>query len=277
MNYKPDEATLISYHYGELEGEELKKVEEYLLRHPDERKRLAEWKDSRSIMSGLRDKEVIAPPIFFGDNQRSIWRETYVRMSIGIAASLLVVMVAARLMGLSATYKTGELRIAFGSQPVVEAPTLNEDKVASMIQASLEENNNALQAGWDEDREKLESSIRDNINSSSKRIDMLVRQASAGQQAQVKDFVSQLQADNLKLMKDYLQLSSKGQKEYVETLLVDFSKYLQEQRKQDLQYVQSSMTNLKENSDQFKKETEQILTTLITAANTTRTDSQKSY
>lgn len=276
MNYKPDEATLVSYHYGELEGEDRIKVEQYLKDNPAEQKRMEEWQHARAILSGLGDKEVIAPPIFFGDNQRSIWREPYIRMSLGIAASFFLLLVAARLLGLSATYKSGELRIGFGT-PQEQMPvnaSLSEEKVASMIQASLQENNHSLQTGWEDDRKKLEDNIRRNIDATSERINALVREASAGQQDQVRQFVSQLQTDNLKLMKDYLQLSAQGQKEYVETLLVDFSRYLQEQRNQDLQFVQSSMTNMQQNTDQFKKETEQILTSLITS---TRTDNQRSY
>ena len=276
MNYKPDEATLVAYHYGELEGEELQKVEEYLRENPAERKRLQEWKDAREIMATLGDKEVIAPPIILGDNHRSFWQEGYVRMSLGIAASFLVLLVAARLMGLSATYKSGEVRLGFGqpAEPVPVAATLSEEKVAAMIQASLQQNNQSLQSGWSEDRKRLEDNIKNNIASGSEHINQLVQKASAGQQEQVKEFVAQLQTDNLKLMKDYLQLSTEGQKQYVETLLVDFSKYLQEQRKQDVQFFQSSMSNMQQNTDQFKKETEQILTTLIT---NTKPETQRSY
>ena len=143
-----------------------------------------------------------------------------------------------------------------------------------MIQASLQQNNQSLQSGWSEDRKRLEDNIKSNIASGSEHINQLVQKASIGQQEQVKEFVAQLQTDNLKLMKDYLQLSTEGQKQYVETLLVDFSKYLQEQRKQDVQFFQSSMSNMQQNTDQFKKETEQILTTLIT---NTKPETQRSY
>ena len=43
MNYKPDEATLIAYLYGELDSEGCKQVEEYLLENPEERKRMEVW------------------------------------------------------------------------------------------------------------------------------------------------------------------------------------------------------------------------------------------
>ena len=151
MNYKPDESTLIAFHYGELEGEERARVEAWLEKHPEERQRLAEWHDTRTVFASLDDKEVIAPPIVVGDNHRSFWREGYVRWSLGLAASLVLVVEAARLLGINATYKAGELRLGFGTPAPVQAP-LSEDQVAAMIQQSLSKNNETLQASWSEDR-----------------------------------------------------------------------------------------------------------------------------
>lgn len=266
MSYKPDEATLVAYHYGELDGEELKKVEHFLQQNPVERKRMEEWQQARAVMGGLKDKEVIAPPLVFGDRQRSIWNERYMRMTMSIAASFLVILVTARLLNLSASVSEGEFRIGFGEPAPKEIPVsvLDEQKVKQMIRASLFENNESQKDSWMDERKQLEEAIQKNLNASSGKIDRMVKTASAGQEAEVKQFVSQLQTDNLKLMRDYLQLSTTSQKEYVENLLVDFSKYLQEQRKQDLQYFQASMSNMKDNTDQFKKDTEQILTSLIT-------------
>ena len=91
----------------------------------------------------------------------------------------------------------------------------------------------------------------------------LTKTASQASQEQVRSFVSNLQEQNLKLMKDYFQLSTTDQKKYMESLLVNFSSYLQEQRKQDLQYVQNQVISIEKNNNQFKQETEQILTSLI--------------
>ena len=271
MNYKPDEAALVAYLYGELEDEEQKKMEAYLLDNPSEKKRLEDWKETRSWMSKLEDKEVLAPPIIINDSHtRPLWRERYFRMTVGIAASFLLLLVAARLTGLSATYQQGELRIGFGGREKVQqpAPGLTAEKVGEMIYASLHDNNSLLQASLGQDRKSLEESIQKNLHANSNKIDRLMQSASATQERQVRQFVGQIQTDNLKLMKDYAQLSSAGQKEYIENLLVDFSKYLQEQRKQDLQIIQTRVSSMQENTDQFKKETEQIVSSLITNAGT---------
>ena len=273
MNYKPDEATLIAYLYGELDSESCKQVEEYLLENPEERKRMEVWSFSRTVMGQLQDKEVIAPPIILGEDphHRPFWKEHYFRMPLGIAASLLFILIAAKMLGLSASYSPGELKIGFEIKEKSEQfiPALTEQQVGAMIQTSVAGNNEFLKASWNEDKNSFEHSIQKNLNSNSAKIDRLVKTASAANQEQVRTFVGQLQNDNLKLMKDYMQLSATGQKEYIESLLVDFSKYLQEQRKQDLQLFQARMNKVEENTDQFKQETEQILTSLITNTGTT--------
>jgi hypothetical protein len=268
MNYKPDEATLVAYLYGELEADERLRVEDYLQRNPSEKKRIEEWSSTRSLMSHIQEKEVIAPPIILGQDSRQvpIWKENYFRMSLGLAASLLFILVAAKFMGLSASYSQGELTIGFGKERKVEqAPTLTELQVAQMINASLKDNNEQIKASWQEDRKALDAAIQKNLNSNSNKIDRLIQTASAANQDQVRDFVARMQTDNLKLMKDYMQLSASGQKQYMESLLVDFSNYLDEQRKQDLLFIQARVNKVEQNTDQFKLETEQILSSLITS------------
>jgi hypothetical protein len=271
MSYKPDEATLVAYLYGELDIAEQRLVEDYLLHHPDEKKRMEEWSTTRTILSELPDKEVIAPPIILGEPKSiPIWKERSVRMSLGIAASMVFFLVAARLLGLSASYVPGELKIGFGvvQKVVPSSPALTKQEVDEMIRTSLEGNNSALQASWSEDRKALEQSLQKNLRSNTLKIDQLMQTASLANQDQVKQFVGQLQNDNLKLMKDYMQLSTAGQKEYIENLLVDFSSYLAEQRKQDLQLLQARVNKVEQNTDQFKQETEEILTSLITNTST---------
>jgi hypothetical protein len=268
MNYKPDEATLVAYFYGELEGDEMVKVENYLQRNPSEKKRLEEWASTRSVMAHLQEKEVIAPPIILGEDSKQVpfWKESYFRMSVGLAASFLFILVAAKFLGLSASYSQGELKIGFGKEQKIEpTPALTERQVAQMIKSSLKDNNEEIKASWEEDRKALNAAIQKNLNSNSSKIDRLMATASAANQDQVKDFVARMQTDNLKLMKDYMQLSASGQKQYMESLLVDFSNYLDEQRKQDLLFIQARVNKVEQNTDQFKLETEQILSSLITS------------
>ena len=98
-------------------------------------------------------------------------------------------------------------------------------------------------------------------------MDRLVQIAATASEAQVRQFATDLQDRNLAAMKDYMKLSSNEQKVYIENLLIDFSKYLQEQRNQDLTMFQARMTDIEKNTGQFQQETEQILASIISSAN----------
>jgi hypothetical protein len=270
MSYKPTEQDLMAYLYGELEGSEKEKVEKYLLQHPEARMELEQFKNVRSAMSQLKDKEVIAPPIFVGDNKHvSLWQIPYLKTIVSIAASLLLVMMVGRFSDLRVQYSGGELRISFGNpstkQEVISSTaSLSAEEVQSMINSSLQQNNTAMQSSWKETQKELDASITKNLALNSSKIDKLVKDASVASQDQIRQFVSGMQTENLQLVKNYFKLSSDEQKQYIESLLVDFSKYLQQQRNDDLQLVQTRLNSLEQNTDVFKQETEQILSSIIT-------------
>jgi hypothetical protein len=268
MNYKPDEGMLIAYLYGELTATEAEKVQLYLQQHPEELKKLQGLGELRTLISNIQDQEVIAPPIFMDDaNVKPLWQSNYFKTVMSIAASLLFLMVAGKFLGTEISYSNGELAINFGGkkEPVKEIvqPSLTEEKVKEMIQNSLASNNEVITANWTEDQKRLSQSIRQNLDQNSKKIDALMKGAADASQAQVRGFVASLQNENLKLMKDYFQLSTADQKKYTEGLLVDFSEYLKEQRRQDLMILQTRVNSIEKNTDQFKQETEQILASII--------------
>lgn len=275
MNYKPDEATLISYLYGELDATQTEKVAQYFEQHPEELKQFQQMAGTLDVMRTVEDKEVIAPPIFVGQdsNVRPFWQSAYFKTSMSIAASFLLIIVAGKLSGLAINYSSGELRISFGGeQPIKQeivqpaSQLLTENQVQEMIDASLTKNNEVVEANWTETQKKLDTSIKNSMAQNSRKIDDLMKATSEASQDQVRSFVANMHEDNLRLMKDYLQLSSKEQKQYVEGLLVDFSSYLKEQRNQDLQLFQTRMSSIEKNTVQFKQETEQILASIISGS-----------
>jgi small-conductance mechanosensitive channel len=268
MNYKPDEGMLMAYLYGELTATEAEKVQLYLQQHPEELKKLQGLGELRTVISHIQDQEVIAPPLFMDDaNVKPLWQSNYFKTVMSIAASLLFLMVAGKFLGTEISYSNGELAINFSGkkEPIKEIvqPSLTEEKVKEMIQNSLVSNNEVITANWTEDQKRLSQSIRQNLDQNSKKIDALMKGAADASQAQVRGFVASLQNENLKLMKDYFQLSTADQKKYTEGLLVDFSEYLKEQRRQDLMILQTRVNSIEKNTDQFKQETEQILASII--------------
>lgn len=273
MSTKPEESKLISYLYGELEEHEALEVRLYLQRHPEELEQLHQLEEVITTMGRVKDKEVIAPSVVSTEtrvsSQRSFLDSGPVRTVLSIAASFLLIMVAGKLLDTKINYHEGELRISFGDkkQTMVESVnqvSLSPDDVQQMINSSVMRNNETIQASWAEHEKELDKSINGNLVLNSKRIDGMMKATAQASEDQVRTFVAGLQSDNLRLMKDYLKLSSTEQQKYVEGLLVDFSKYLQEQRNQDLALFQTRMSSIEKNTNQFKQETEQILTSIIT-------------
>jgi hypothetical protein len=273
MSYKPDEGTLMTYLYGELENTEREKVERYLFENPQGKIELEKLQQVRHIMGKVRDKEVIAPPIVIdGHVNRFNWNSPYLKTVFAIAASLLLIMVIGNLTNTNISFGDRQLKISFGKvqedqQPLAIPDGLTATEVQHMINSSLSENNESLKVSWNETQEKLDASIRHNLTQNSNKIDNLVKQASLASQDQIKDFLSTAQTENMRLVKDYFQLTSGEQKKYIEDLLVDFAQYLQQQRTDDLKVVQSRLNNIEQNSDMFKQETEQILSSIISNTN----------
>jgi hypothetical protein len=279
MSYKPNENDLMAYLYGELEGSEKEAMDKYLFEHPEARLELERLQQMRSLLSHVKDKEVIAPPIFVGESrQRFIWNAPYLKTIVSIAASLLLIILVGKLSGMRIQYQESELRITFGgdqgandyattaAQPSLAS--LSAEEVQAMINTSLDKNNLAMQSSWKETQQQLDASITKNLAQNSIKIDKLVRDASVASQDQIRQFVSGMQTENLQLVKNYFKLSGDEQKQYIESLLVDFSKYLQQQRNDDLQIVQTRLNSIEKNTDVFKQETEQILSSIITTVGT---------
>ena len=275
MSYKPDERDWMAYLYDELDSDERAKVDQYLLNHAEARKELEAFQQIRALMGTVKDKEVIAPPIVVGDTrQRFLLNAPYLKTIVSIAASLLLMMLVGKLTDAQINLSGREWRISFGKPDFTEKPDSNQlvasmtpEQVQEMINLSLSQNNSLIQANWSETQKKLDASIKSNLALNTGSVNKLVREASTASQDQIRQYVSSIQTENMQLVKDYFQLTSTEQKKYIEDLLVDFAKYLQQQRNDDLQLVQLKLNSLEKDTDLFKQETEQILSSIITTVN----------
>lgn len=278
MSYKPTEIELMAYLYGELEGEEKERVERYLEANPHARQSLDSMNQVRSMLGHLEDQEVIAPPIFVGEPpRRMLWDAPYFKTIVSIAASVIIIMLVGIFSNMQMSVADGEFRLSFGTpkeQPAAVQPqapplaALTAQQVQDMINASMNRNNATFEASLKQNQQDLNASIRKSLAANSGKVDELVRKTSLASQDQVKEYVASLRTENMQMVKDYFRMSSGQQKQYVEELLVDFAKYLQQQRTNDLQLVQTRLNSLEQNTSVFRQETEQILTSIISTVGT---------
>lgn len=263
MSYKPDEGILVAYLYGELEGREKEAVERYLAETPEARLDMEKLRDTRDLMATIKDKEVIAPPLVIDNGRRINFSSPYFRTILAVAASLLAILVAGKLTGAQVTVSGHELRISFGGQATSVQESLSPAEVAELIDARLSQNNATLQDDWQRSQAALNVAIRDNLAENSSRIDQLVKKMSSASEDQISGYVATLQAENMQMIKEYYKLTAEEQKQHLEELLVDFAKYLQQQRSDDLMIMEARMNDLQQNTDLFRLETEQILSSII--------------
>ena len=252
----PDESVLISWLYGELDEAEKAKVEKYFQENPEKLEEMQQLGGVKDVMSNVRDKEVIAPPLFMNDEEKvvPIWRTSSFRIITTIAASFLLIIVVGKVLGTEIRYNSGSLVISFGKSITAEGGL-----TAMQVQQMIDESNS-------KNKEALDLAIKQSLESNTMKVNDLVRQASNASKADIRNFVSSLQRDNLTQVHDYLQLSATDQRKYIDDLVVEFSKYLQEQRNQDLNMFQARFSKLEQNTDDLKTETEQILASIISSS-----------
>lgn len=268
MSYKPDESALMAYLYGELQGDEKRSVEKYLSENPQAMTELQGMMDVRKILSVIEDKEVIAPPIVMEDSrQRFLWNTPYLKTVISIAASIMLLLVAGKILDLRISFEGNSAQISFGApaaktdNPVQQG--LTAQQVQDMINQSVQNNNQVVQASWSESQKKIDASIRQNMAMNSEKFNELVKKASTASEAQISGYVASLKNENQQMVKDYFKLTTSEQQKYIESLLVDFAKYMNQQRTSDLEAIQLRMASMEQNTTALKEETEQILTSII--------------
>lgn len=276
MKTEMNEATLMAYLYGELSAAEKIAVEKYFLENPQEVKEFQDLQWLRIALSKVSDKEVIAPPIINEKPARfnsgrgfgytfGGWGARYIT---GIAAAFLIIMIGAKLLGVQMTYGNNAFTLSFGDRKKeVVTPGLTPDQVQQLIDASLAQNNDLVKTSWSESQNKINETLKQNTLFNTQKVNELSKSVASASQEEIRQFMEGIRNQNVEAMQTYIRLSSSDQKQYIENLLVDFTKYMQEQRNQDLNLVQTRITSLEEDNNLFKQEAGQILTSLISNNN----------
>ena len=80
-------------------------------------------------------------------------------------------------------------------------------------------------------------------------------------------FLSQVRANNIRILQSYLESSSVQQQDYFQAVLKEFSDYMENQREEDLRLIRRSLVDLQENQQVQKAQTDQILANILTTVN----------
>lgn len=255
MSYKPEESVLIAYLYGELSDEESRKVEAYLSENEEARVELDELKDTRSILGKLPDKEVSVPSFVFDESPKvvvsnkagifQLWRKP-----LAIAASISLIIFIGYLSNANFSIGEGGVQLSFGTTEVEQEMFTKED-VQQMIQAAVSENNRLVNQKLDGYQNDLTQMVSNNGSTS------------GINQDQIDDYMENWRQQSIETLAGLLEASELSQRKYTDDLLRELAVYLDIQRQNDLNVIQTRFDNLIDDAELNQMQTNRILTNLL--------------
>lgn len=272
MNYKPGKDTLIAYLYGELSQEEKSKVEGYLSENPTAQREVVEMQKTLKVMGKLPDIDV-TPPTFVFDRDKVIVVEerntTYaaLKVVIGIAASILIVMLVGYFTHFRITYTNQTLSIGYGDVVTPAGPAANAPNIDALIQEAIARNNEEVLGKMEDMSDHFNAELASQSRERASTINALLARTQEVNDNVIAMYVSQMRDENRKVIENLFSLSNAQQQRAMNDVLTDFSQYLENQRQNDLKLIQASFTGLKNNTETNLQETNQILASIITTVN----------
>ncbi|WP_375578472.1 hypothetical protein ABWH96_15780 [Marivirga tractuosa] len=240
-------AKMMDYLYDELNPKERRAFEEELTQNPELKEELDAFQSGKEIMGNWKDEKISAPP-FFNVHKNTEKNNSHngLKWFLSIAASLLILMVAAKFTGLEISNQNGAFRIAFENE-IQPDKQVDKEEIQQMVNLALSNYEEKLDAERKEDKQELESYLTQQSQQNKKLIN---------------NYLTGLQESNVEMMQTYWKESNEQQQVYTEKLLTNFADYIQEQRKEDMDYLFAKMELMESDKDLFKIETGQMINSL---------------
>jgi len=276
MNYKPDESTLAAYLYGELPKDEQAQVAAYLSEHPEARKELDEIKSMQRMMGKLQDKEVTEPSFVFENSSvvvvsKSSYISGFMKLTMGMAASIALLLLVGYFTDLHISFENKGLQLSFGEAKdttPIKTDNVSEENIKAWMQESLALNNESILSKIN----KVESHLANQVDLQKVTHANQIKSLQTSQKVDqniIDQYVSQLKDENKVIIRSLVEVSERNQQQYMNNMIADFSTYLDEQRNYDLDVIQTSFNNLKDNTEISQIETNEILASIISTVNGT--------
>jgi len=278
MSYIPKEEELIDYLYGNLPIEKKAVIKEYLDNNPEKREELEGVSEARNMLGKYEEHEVIPPEFEVPGQKHQIKRSVpFVKTIMAIAASVALLMIVGFLTDFNAEYNNGELAMRFGEKKNVESLDNSKlDRLEKMIANLQVEQSNAqvIEAKLDEYFEEQEKSYQNKWKALTNNMQAGLKKFTNEEKEALATYLDQIRSENIKNMDEYYLTNNTRQQEYIEGVLIDFTKYMDEQRLQDRQFYVDHLVDIKYNSELEQQETEQMLASIINKVNTITNESE---
>lgn len=259
---------LIDYLYGEMTIAQKKEFEAKMEADQNLRMEFEELKALREELSMLDEKQVMEPFGIWNPSHRGWLRRSrslsriILRPLTTIAAALAILMVVGYLTDFSLTANDEGLKIGFNtSASLIAQPSVAMEDIKLLVASEIEKSHAGIseqltsnQANMDVRLTNLEKAADDPVN---KNKDIITEE-------ELSRFLSVVEQQNAELLQQYLNQTSLQQQEYFKTMLTQFNDYLQEQRREDINLLQTGLMEIKYSQTQQKIETDMALANLFT-------------
>jgi hypothetical protein len=270
MNWKPNETDIVDYLYGGLAPDILSKFEEYMQQNTSFAKEVNDLRLTQGLLPKLPDEEVILPVNFTTNtvNERAATSRKWL-YPLSIAASIAAILVVGYFTQFNISYGEGGFRMAFNDAVPAQEVSLTKDEINAIIDNRVNLASNQWGKEIAEMQTNFTSLLEQNQRITESEINRLAATKTKSEidDEQILAFISQLKEENLKMMQIFYQASADDQQIYLRNVLLDFQNYLDNQRQEDLQFIQANMLELKSSSELKQEETDKILANIITTVN----------
>ncbi len=251
MNIEPNKENsnerMMAYLYGELSSAEKNAFETRMESDAALKSSYLEFRETRELMGSLPYEAVNPPPfqqLMHGEGKSNQANDAFKWMG-AIAASVLLILFAAKLMGLSIHSIDGQTTISFNNQSeaISTAEYIPKKEVNKMIAASLTVYDKRLNQQMDARSAKQEKMINTQFGQNR---DLLTGS------------VQKIQHNNKQLMDAYWQQSNQQQQLYMASLMGNFTNYVEQKRNEDMQYLMAKINLLETDTDLLELETNEL-------------------
>jgi hypothetical protein len=265
----------MAYLYNEMTPEEKIRFEKFLSENKDLQKELEDLQAVRQQLGTWKDKEIMEPITITEQGGPRQWlspfiprKSFYLRPILAVAASLALLLLLGYLTHFQISFRNNDLFIGF-QHAENENIQLDEEQIMSLVDQKIAEHHRALNQMIQSSDSAVNmrfASLETALETQEQRHHLPPGRSDNVQD--LKEYVKLVQQNQNKMFVDYLQTLNDQQQQYFKSMLAQFSDYLQEQRTEDLLMIQNNLLTLKENQDQQKQETSQVLARILTSVNT---------
>ena len=271
MSWKPNETDIVDYLYGELASDKLGKFEEYMLLNPEFEKEINDLRLTQNILPSLADEEVILPLKFstIAGSEKVTSASRKWLYPLSIAASIAAILVVGYFTQFSISYGEEGFRMAFNDMIPAQEISLSEDEINALIDNRV----SLASEKWGRQVADMQSGFAAQLATNQRLTESEIKRVAALKSSteledeQILTFISQLKDENRKMMQTFYQASADEQQKYMRNILLDFQDYLDNQRQEDLRFIQANMLEMKSSSELKQEETDKILANIITTVN----------